>query len=346
MHANRSAYVRAPSRFEIRDIPLEPPGPGQLLVGIAACGVCGTDLTIADRGATEWQAFGHEIAGTVRAVGPDIAAFQIGERVALDSSAPCGRCQTCAPPPKGRGRPDLCPNLVTYWGSSAMGFGELVLTPQECAIRMPEDLPFEVACLVEPVGVSRDLVLTAEVGPGDHVLVVGPGPLGLGAVFLARQAGAERVCLAGRSTSPARMRAGEALGADVLIETDRRPLDRFDFGKRPPDKILVTAPPSVLAGLLPIGAFGCVIAFIGIAAGPGSCIAFDADEFHFGKRQLRGSHAAPAVHTSASLQALTDHPELGRELVSHRFALVDIVSAMHQARTDRQTVKKMVMVAA
>ncbi len=338
MRANRSAHVRAPWQFEVRDLPLADPGPGQVLVRVAACGVCGTDLHIADRQATDWQSFGHEVAGTIEAVGEGVSRFSLGQRVALDSSAPCGKCATCAR------RPDLCPTPLSYWGWPSMGFGDRLLSPQECVFPIPGEMPFEVACLVEPVGVSLDLVQTAGVGRGDHVLVVGPGPLGLGAVCAARAAGAGRIWLAGRSTSVARMRAGTALGADALIEMDLVPLEKFDFGARRPDKVLVTAPPELLPGMMEVAAFGGVIAYIGIAAGPKARIALDADAFHFRKLQLRASHASPAVHGAESLCLLEQCPALGRELVSHRFALEDLADAMATARDDRKTVKKMVMV--
>ena len=115
-----------------------------------------------------------------------------------------------AAPPDGRGRPEVCRTVATYWGAPAMGFGEMLLTPEECAVPVPDSVPLDVASLAEPMGVSLDLVQVAEVTAGDHVLVIGPGPLGLGAVALSRRAGAERVMLAGRSHSVARMEAGLA----------------------------------------------------------------------------------------------------------------------------------------
>ena len=344
LDANRSAYVLSPYRFEVRDNPDGDPGPGHLLVRVSACGVCGTDLHIADRLANDWQPFGHEAAGTVLRVGAGVDRFEPGDRVALDSSAPCGRCDVCLPKPSGRGRPDLCEHGVSYWGTPTMGFGNLVIAPAECAVHVPEGMPFDVACLVEPVGVSIDITWTAEVGPGDDVLIVGPGPLGLGAVAVCRRAGASRVILAGRSHSVARMKSGEALGADELIYTDCTALESCDFGKRKPNKILVTAPPENLPAAIKLAPFGGVVAYIGIAYGPGSVISFDADDFHFRKLSLRASHAAPATHAQESIRLLQTMPELGRELVSHRFGLEEIGSAMMLARDDRQHVKKMVMV--
>ncbi len=342
-HASRAAYVKAPYQFELREQKVPGPGPGQLLLEVAACGVCGTDLHIAAQLAGDWQTLGHEVAGVIRAVGEGVTDFAAGDRVALDSSAPCGRCPICRPRPYGRGRPDLCRTPATYWGTATMGFGELLLTPRECAVAVPERMSLEVACLVEPVGVSLDLVRTAEVGPGDQVLVIGPGPLGLGAVRLARRFGAERVLLAGREHSTARLAAGEALGADALIRVDRTPLADYDFGPRRPDKILVTAPPAALPEAIELAAFGGTVAYIGIAWGPAARIAFDADAFHFRKLSLRASHASPGTHAAEVIGLLDDLPELGRELISHRFALDDLPAAMVMCRDDRAAVKKAVM---
>jgi L-iditol 2-dehydrogenase len=344
-HANRSAYVRSPWQFEVRDNPVADPGPGQLLVRIAACAVCGTDLHIADRRAKNWQPLGHEVSGTVLAVGAGVTGFAPGMRVALDSSAPCGRCPTCLPGPRGRGRPDLCPAPATYYGSATMGFGEILLAPQQSAVVVPDAVPLEAASLVEPLGVSFDLVHTAEVSPGDHVLVVGPGPLGLGAVALCRRAGAARVMLAGRSTSVARLRAGAALGADEIIAVDETPLTEHEWGGRPPDKILVTAPPPVLVEAIRIAPFGGLIAYIGIAFGPDARIELDADDFHFRKLSLRASHASPGTHAASSIRLLETMPELGREMISHRFRLGDIGDAFARLRHDRSQTVKLVMIA-
>ena len=341
---NLAAFVKSTYQFDLRDGLVGPPGRGQLLIDIAACGICGTDLHIADRIAADWQTFGHEVAGTVAAIGDGVTQFAVGDRVALDSSAPCAVCETCLAKPIGRGRPDLCPQSLSYWGTATMGFGRRLITPQQCAVQVPDGLSLDIACLVEPLGVSIDLVRTADVGAGDHVLVLGPGPLGLGAVAVARLAGAEKIYVAGRSHSPARMLAAEALGADVLIALDKTSLGEYNFGKRKPDKILVTSPPRTLNDAIDVAAYGGAISFIGIAFGPESQVEIDVDAFHFKKLSLRASHAAPGIHTRESIRLLATEPRIGREIVSHRFVLPDIAVAMNQAQTDRVTVKKMVMV--
>lgn len=343
--ANRSIYVKSPWQFELRDNPVAEPPPGQLLVEISACGICGTDIHIADRMAPDWQVLGHEVAGIVRVAGAGVTRFKRGDRVALDSSAPCGQCEICQPRPYGWGRPHLCRSPRTYYGAPAMGFGQMLLTPQECAVAVPDSVPLDAASLVEPLSVSWDLVETARVSPGDYVLVIGPGPLGLGAVALAKRAGAGRVFLAGFSSSAARLLAGQALGADVIIEVDKRPLARHDFGQRHPDKILVTAPPAVLPEAISVAAYGGIVAYIGMAFGRETKLQIEADIFHVNKLSLRASYAVPAVHAAESIRLLEAMPELGKELISHRFGLAETGAAFELLRRDKRLVKKMVMTA-
>lgn len=343
-YPNRSAYVKSPWHFAVRDNPVPAPAAGQLLIEIKACGVCGTDQHIADRAADDWQPFGHEVAGVVKAVGEGVPVFKVGDRVAVDSSAPCGTCATCAPPPLGRGRPDLCPKPLDYWLSITMGFGQLLLTPYQQAVPIPDSMPFDIASLCEPLGVCIDLVQAAQVQYGDHVLVIGPGPLGLGAIALAKRMGAAHIYTAGRSTSKARMEAALALGTDTFIAVDKTPLADYHFGARKPDKILVTAQPDSLPVAIQVAALGGIISYIGVGMNHTKQVSFDADDLHFRKLSIRPSHAWPGTHAAESIRLLQTEPALGTTLISHRFGLEDIEQAMLTARDNRTVAKKVVVV--
>ncbi|MEI6914551.1 MAG: alcohol dehydrogenase catalytic domain-containing protein [Armatimonadota bacterium] len=345
MRPSRSAYVKSPWLFEVRDNPVENPGLGKMLVSIKACGVCGTDIHTARTAANDWQLFGHEMAGVVESVGESVTRFAPGDRVALNTAAPCGRCEICSPLPYGRARPSQCKNVSTYWGGPQMGFGEFIVTPEECAVKIPDGMSFTVASLAEPMGVSIDLVETGEIGPGDNVLIIGPGPLGLGAINVAKNAGASHIALAGLSKSIARLEAGEALGADEIIRVDKTPLAQYDFGTFSPDKILVTSPPSTLPEAISIAAFGATIAYIGIAGNSDAVISFDADDFHFRRLSLKASYASPDTQTTKSLRLLETCPELAPQLISSMFTLDELADAMTSIRDDdERSVKKVVMI--
>jgi L-iditol 2-dehydrogenase len=342
---NRCAFVKAPWQFEMRETTVSGPEAGWMIVEVGACAVCGTDLHNADRTANDWTAFGHEVSGTVREVGEGVTRFKPGDRVALDSSVPCGQCRFCLPHPYGLGRFDLCESPLGYWNNAAMGFGQYVVTPQEAAAHIPDEMPFEAAALAEPIGVALDMIRAADVQPEDRVLVIGPGPIGLGAIHIARQIGAESITLAGRSSSTARMTAGLALGSDTLIEVDKQHLSDYDFGNRRPNKILVTAPPETIMDAVAVAERGAVISFIGVAWGPNSTVQIDSDDFHFRKLTLRSSFASPGIYLTEAIRVLAQAPKLASELISHHFRLDDIGETLTWARDNKEIVKKLVMIA-
>jgi len=333
----KAAYVKAPYQFELRDVKLGKPGPGQVLLSVKACGVCGTDAVhVAGVQAKEWQAFGHEIAGVIEEVGPGMKEVKPGDSVVLESSSFCRSCSLCRD-----GRVDLCAGAPHFWGQPAMGFSEKMLAPIECVVPFT-GLDFDAASLAEPLGVAIDLVKTAEIGMDDNVVVIGPGPIGLMALALARRRTSGVIWLAGNSHSKARMRAGKKLGADELIHADKTPLEEYAFGRRI-TRILDTAPPRTLQTAIKVAAKGAVIAYIGIEYGEGAAISFDANDFHFKKLQLRASFASPALYFPMALEFL----KLGRIdadlLISHRFPLKEIEQAVRTAAEDKAKAIKVVV---
>ena len=150
----KAAYVRAPWQTEIREVDIaDTPPNGWIRLRVDACGVCGTDITAAAETAREWQPFGHELAGTVDALGPGVTNVRKGDRIVLQSSGYCGVCSLCRD-----GRVDLCNKAPHFWGEPAMGFSEYMMTPATLAV--PYDgLSPEAASLAEPAGVAFDMVV-------------------------------------------------------------------------------------------------------------------------------------------------------------------------------------------
>lgn len=330
------ALVKLPYQVEIRQEPSRPLVAGELRLEVAACAVCGTDLHIISKLATDWQPLGHEVSGTVTEVGPGVTRFKVGDRVALDSSAPCGECERCR-----AGTPLECRQSQTYWGKT-MGFANELIAPQQVAFHAG-DLPADVASLVEPLGVSCDLVDVADIGPDDRVLIIGPGPLGLLAIPAARARGTQQIWLAGRAHSTARLEAGRRLGA-TIIETDRTPLKGYDFGPRGVNKILVVAPPPTLLEAIEVGCTGSIIAYIGISFGPEAKITLDADAFHFKRQQLRASMASPGTRGAEALALLRSGSFDPRLVMSHRFALAQLQAELCRYRDTPGAVTKSVMI--
>jgi S-(hydroxymethyl)glutathione dehydrogenase/alcohol dehydrogenase len=217
------------------DVRIADPGPGHVRVRVAYCGVCHSDLSIVD-GAFPSPlpiVLGHEASGVVEAVGADVDGLAVGDPVVLTPLPPCGRCYWCL-----RGEPGVCANAagittnafpdgttglsrdgeVVYRGVGVGAFGDHVLTAATGAVRIPADVPLEVACVIGcavQTGVGA-VLNTARVEEGATVLVLGLGGVGLSVVQGARLAGAARI-IAADPLAP-RREAALRLGATEVVD--------------------------------------------------------------------------------------------------------------------------------
>ena len=334
MFKTRAAYLKGPWTFQLREIALpDSPPPGWIRLKVDACGVCGSDLNTAS-GTGDWQSFGHEIAGTVDAVGHGVPDLKPGQTVALESASFCGRCELCRD-----GRVDLCAKAPAFWGQPAMGFSTYMQAPACCAVPYA-GLTAEEACLVEPMGVAFDMLKTADVRMGQSVCVIGPGPIGLGAAALARHRAAARTLVIGRPRAAARLAAAQALGLETRAITHTI-VDEKDLHGRF-DHVLLTAPPELIEPSLALLAYGGILTYVGIATGDAR-IQFDANRFHFSKLQLRASFASPAMDFPAVMRLMQCGTLPGCALISHRFTLDEITKAMLTCRDDKAGVIKVIV---
>lgn len=165
----------------------------EVLIRVMAAGVCGTDLHIFDgaKGASECfppVVLGHEFAGVVEAVGPEVRNVKVGDHVTADPSIECGKCYACQ-----TGKPHFCETYsatgVTYDG----GFAELVKVQEKQVFQIKKDVPYEQAAMCEPLGCCLHGIDRAGIRTGDTVLIIGGGTIGLIMVQLAKLAGAATV---------------------------------------------------------------------------------------------------------------------------------------------------------
>jgi S-(hydroxymethyl)glutathione dehydrogenase/alcohol dehydrogenase len=218
-----------------QDVDIEDPPSGHVRVRVTHCGVCHSDLSIVD-GVFPCPTpiiLGHEAAGVVEAVGADVEGLVEGNHVVLSPVPPCGTCYWCV-----RGEPGVCVNAagiqtntlrdgttglsrhggVVFRGLNVGAFAEYVLTPAAGAVKIPDDVPLDVACVVGcavQTGVGAALN-TARVEPGASVLVMGLGGVGLSIVQGARVAGAARIIAADPVAS--RREAATRFGATEVID--------------------------------------------------------------------------------------------------------------------------------
>ncbi len=224
------------------------PAPGQAVLKVGAVGICGTDLRILANGhhripAGTARILGHELAGEIVAVGEGVSGLAVGMRVGIAPNMGCGVCAQCV-----SGWTNLCRDYTAFGISLDGAFAEYMLITAE-AIRqgnvtpIPGDTPYPVAALAEPLSCVFNGQEAVNVGPGDVVLVVGAGPIGLMHVMLARLRGARAVMVSELSDS--RLEQAAAYGADVLVNPEREDLPeavREASQGRGADVVIVAAP--------------------------------------------------------------------------------------------------------
>ena len=210
----RAAVVGPGSRYEVVAVPDPSPGPGELLIRVTACGLCGSDLK-ARAAMPTGTIMGHEFCGEVVGVGTGTTGWRAGDRAAVLPVLACGECEWCA-----SGEVAHCPSArMIGLGGSAGGFAELAVVTPPAAFPLPPGADPIFGALVEPFAVGLHCVRTAGLGRGDDVLVVGAGTVGLATIAWARARGARRITAV--DPVAARRAAARSFGAtDVLASAE------------------------------------------------------------------------------------------------------------------------------
>jgi 2-desacetyl-2-hydroxyethyl bacteriochlorophyllide A dehydrogenase len=232
----RAAISRGRRSLLVEDVSLPEPGPGEVRVRVSACGVCGTDLHLFHAGLLPAGLTpGHEIAGTVDRAGPGVSTFPSGQSVVVEPLRTCGQCRECR-----AGRDSICAELQVLGVHERGGMADYVVVPAHRLFRVPEGLAPRIAALCEPVAVVLHGLRRANFAPGQRVLVLGAGTVGLLGVLAARVLGAGEISLAARHPHQADL--GRALGAvRVLSEAEATPAALASRAKHAPfDLVLET----------------------------------------------------------------------------------------------------------
>jgi L-iditol 2-dehydrogenase len=335
----RAVVYRGVNDMRVETVPVPRIGPGELLVRVATCGICGTDLKKIHTGShSAPRIFGHEMAGTVVETGEGVARYEVGERVVVHHHVPCGNCYYCR-----KQTPTQCElykkvGVTAGFEPSGGGFAEYIrvmnwIVNGRGVVRIPDGVPFEQAAFVEPLNTVLKGVKLLDLRSDDTVLVIGQGPIGLMHAALAHRTGArvltsdlypERHAIAARFGLCDPIHAGsENVVERVFAETDRRGADAVILAVGG-NALIKTAMDAVRPG-------GRVMLFAQTQHGEAT---IDPGAVCMDEKTLMGSYSS----SFEILDEVTDLAFVGyrngfdlTQLISHRFPLEQAVEAIEIA---------------
>ena len=342
----KAAIYDAPGLpLRIADVPDPRPGPGQAVIRVSACGVCGSDLhattpegDLARRGAV----LGHEVTGEIVEIGPDpVGDRTVGDRVYAIPLGSCGHCPHCR-----LDRPEECPNQLTF---GALGpdepdgaYAEYLTVSLSDLLAVPDGVSMDVAALCEPLATGLVCVRQASLQIGDRVLILGGGPIGQAITVWARFFGARRIVVSERVEH--RRELGLRLGATDTIDASGDIDVAICFAELTggePDVVIeaVGRPGMLNAAIAAVRPQGTVVTG-GVCMEPDS---FDHLLAYFKEPQIRTAR----VYTKADNEFIMEMIATGRidpaPMISHRIGLDALPEAFEALRTPTDQCKVMVM---
>ena len=259
--SSRAVVWYGPNDLRLEERELPPLGPRDVLVEVAACGLCGTDVHAVEGLISFYKpprVLGHEASGVVRAVGPAVRAVRPGTAVAIDPSLGCGACFYCH-----AGKPYTCPQRIGYGN----GWADYQVVAEQVVYPLPDGVPLELGAFAEPLSCALHAVEQSGLRIGESVVIVGAGAIGLLTLLVARRGGANHLIVS--DPDPARRALAHRLGAtDVVDPTadDLTAVVRHLTEGRGADRVLeaVGAAPTIEAAIDAVRPGGMVVV-IGVA---------------------------------------------------------------------------------
>jgi L-iditol 2-dehydrogenase len=320
-----AAFSAGKEKIEVREAPVPTPGPGEALVRVRACGICGSDLHFY-RGAFPAMpnlSPGHEFAGEIAALGEGVRGFEAGQRVAVEPIRSCRRCSYCT-----TGAYHLCPKRVLLGTFQPGGLAEYVVVPEYTLYALPEALDFELAALVEPLAVAVHGLHQVGLSYGERVVVLGAGSIGVMATLASRAMGAAEVLVTYRYEHQAR--AVEGAGATRTLPADQA----ASLAETKPDVVVETVGggAETLAQAIGMVRPGGRVSLLGLFT---QSVAVPALTAMLNEVTIVGgiTYCRPGRQSDfdAAMRIIEAGPERARGIISHRFPLKDAAEAFRTA---------------
>ncbi len=337
----RGVYFIEKGKFELRDIEISDPHEGELLIRNAVCGVCGTDVHIfhGEPGSADVLPpviLGHEYSGIVEKTGPGVAGFAPGDKVSIDPNIYCGICRYCR-----NGKKQMCENMQAIGVTRNGGFAEFSIVPAAQAYLLGKDTDFETGAMAEPLACCIHGIDLAGIRPGNSVLIIGGGAIGLLMVQLARLAGASLVIL----SEPVELRRNVAmsLGADMTIDPlAGNPAEQFYALTRltGADVVIECAGvPAAATQAIDCAAKGAAVLLFSVPK-PDTVFGFPLFDVFKKELTIRGTFVNPDTHGRAVSLINSKRIDVS-QIITHRFPLSELEKAIG-VQTGTESIKVLV----
>ena len=335
---NRAAVLHGPGDVRVEDRAVPEPGAREILVEVAAVGVCGSDIHYYEHGrigsfvVREPMVLGHEASGRVVALGPGASKHAVGDRVTLEPGVPCGACRECR-----AGRYNLCRDVRFFATPPIDGaFANYVTIHEDFAFALPDAVSDEAGALMEPLSVGVWACQKAQVSAGDRVLVTGAGPIGLLAAQCARAFGATEITVT--DVNAHRLDLARRTGATRVINVAETPLEDAEIEV---DALIECSghPDSLRSGVAALRPAGTAVL---VGMGPEEEGVVPLALIQNRELWLTGTFRYANTYPVAIALAAAGRVDLETIITGH-YGLADAEAALRASREDATAVKVMVM---
>jgi L-iditol 2-dehydrogenase len=342
-----AAVYRGLNDVRLETVPVPAIGSGELLLRVHTCGICGTDLKkIATGSHSAPRIFGHETSGMVAAVGADVKNFSPGDRVVVFHHIPCRQCYYCRHKTFAQCETYKKVGCTAGFEPSGGGFAEYVRVMdwivEQGTVRIPAGISFEQACFVEPVNTCMKGIAALRLEPGETVLAIGQGPIGIILSVLARRAGATVIT---SDLYAERLRIAESLGFENLIDASQqdavRSVRERTEGRGADAVLLAVSSNSLIRPAMEAARpGGRILLFAQTQRGE---VVVDPAAICVDEKALVGSYSASVDLQEESVQFVMNREMDLEQLISHRFPLQDAARALELAAHPQPASMKIVI---